>query len=63
MLLVALDFRIVHLATNQTLSIKDIVVRVGVEGVLGGVADTGEMNPRSGPRPCNSTNRRLAVVS
>ena len=62
MLLVALDFRIVHLATNQTLSIEDSVFRVGVEGVLGGVADTGEMNAQSEPRPCNSTNRRLTVV-
>ena len=41
MFLVTLDFRIVHLATNQTLSVKDSVFRVGMEGVLGGVTDTG----------------------
>jgi len=44
MLLVSLDFRVIHLTTNQTLSIKDSVFRVGVEGVLGGVTDTEEMN-------------------
>jgi len=42
--LVTLDFRIVHLATNQTLRVKDGVFRVGVEGVLGGITDTEEMN-------------------
>jgi len=62
MLLVALDFRIVKLATNQTLSVKDSVFRVGVEGVLGGVADTEEMDGRSEPRTCNSTSRGLTVV-
>jgi len=48
-LLVALDFRIVHFTTNQTLSVKDSVFRVGVEGVLGGVTNTGEMNEPSEP--------------
>ena len=47
MLLVTLDLRIVHLATNQTLGIKDSVFRVGVEGVLGGVTDTEGMNELS----------------
>ncbi len=37
---VTLDFGIVHLATNKTFRVKDSVGRVGVEGVLGGVADT-----------------------
>ena len=41
MLLIALDFGIVHLTANQALSVKDSVFRVGVEGVLGGVTDTG----------------------
>jgi hypothetical protein len=40
MFLVTLDFRIFQLATNQTLSVKDSVFRVGVEGVLGGITDT-----------------------
>ena len=44
MLLVTLDFRVVRLATNQTLSVKDSVFRVGVEGILSGVANTGEVN-------------------
>ena len=44
MLLVTLDFGIVNLATNQTLSVKDSVFRVGVEGVLGGVTDTVKAN-------------------
>ena len=57
MLLVALDFRIVHLATNQTLSVKDSIFRVGVEGVLGGVADTGEANTLSETRPWDSTKK------
>jgi len=47
MLLVTLDLRIVHLATNQTLSVKDSILRVGVEGVLGGVTNTEEMNELS----------------
>ena len=47
MLLVTLDLRIVHLATNQTLGIKDSVFWVGVEGVLGGVTDTEGMNELS----------------
>ena len=51
MLLVTLDLRIVHLATNQTLSIKDSILRVGVEGVLGGVTDTEEMSEPSGTKP------------
>jgi len=50
MLLVTLDFRIVKLATNQTLSVKDSVFRVGVESVLGGVADTEEMHAPSESR-------------
>jgi len=50
MLLVTLDFRIAKLATNQTLRVKDSVFRVGVEGVLGGVADTGGMDEPSEPR-------------
>jgi len=44
MLLVTLDLRIVHLTTNQTLSVEDGIFRVGVESVLGGVTDTVEMN-------------------
>ena len=51
MLLVTLDFRILHLATNQTLSVKDSVFRVGVEGVLGGVTDPAEMNAPLGAQP------------
>ena len=47
MFLVTLDLRIAHLATNQTLSVKDSVFRVGVEGVLGGVTDTEEINELS----------------
>jgi hypothetical protein len=47
MLLVTLDFRIVHLTTNQTFGIKDSVFRVGVEGVLGGVSDTARKNTSS----------------
>ena len=47
MLLVTLDLRIVHLATNQTLSIKDSILRVGVEGVLGGITDTATMDELS----------------
>jgi hypothetical protein len=46
MLLVALDFRIFQLATNQTLSVKDSVFRVGVEGILSGVTDTTKVNPQ-----------------
>jgi hypothetical protein len=45
--LVALDFRIVQLATNQTLSVKNSVFWVGVEGVLGGIADTTQVNEPS----------------
>lgn len=44
MFLVTLDFRIARLAANQTLSIKDSVFRVGVEGVLCGITDTEEMS-------------------
>ena len=44
MLLVTLDLWIVHLATNQTLRVKDSVFRVGVEGILGGIADTATAN-------------------
>ena len=47
MLLVTLDFGIIHFATNQTLSVEDSVFRVGVEGVLGGVTDTEGMNELS----------------
>jgi hypothetical protein len=45
--LVALDFRIVQLATNQTLGVKDRIFRVRVEGVLGGITDTARMNEPS----------------
>jgi hypothetical protein len=44
MFLVTLDFRIFQLATNQTLSVKDSVFRVCVEGVLGGITDTARTN-------------------
>lgn len=44
MLLVTLDFWILRLATNQTLSVKDSIFRIGVEGVLGGVTNTKETN-------------------
>ena len=47
MLLITFDFRIVHLATNQTLSVKDSVFRVGVEGVLSGITDTEGVNEPS----------------
>jgi len=47
MLLVTLDLRVVHLATNQTLSVKDSIRRVGVEGILGGVNDTEETSELS----------------
>jgi len=46
MLLVTLDFRIFHLTTNQTLSVKDSVFQVGVEGILGGITNTTIMNAR-----------------
>ena len=36
MFLVALDLWIIHLATNQTCSVKDNISRTRVEGVLGG---------------------------
>ena len=62
MLLVTLDLRIVHLATNQTLSIKDSILRVGVEGVLGGVADTVETNALLETQPSGLTNKGLTVV-
>jgi hypothetical protein len=63
MFLVTLDFRIFQLATNQTLSVKDSVFRVGVEGVLGGIADT----TRTSERVRKATQRtkpavRLTVV-
>ena len=57
MFLVTLDLRIVHLATNQTLSVEDSVFRVGVEGVLGSVADTVETNATSEAQPYGPTNR------
>ena len=38
---VADDFWVVHLAANETLGVEDGVFRVGVEGVLGGITDTG----------------------
>ena len=47
MFLVSLDFWIVHLATNQTFGVKDSVFRVGMESVLGGVADTARMSALS----------------
>ena len=57
MFLVTLDFRFVHLATDQTLGVKDSVFRVGVEGILGGITDTVEMralserhSPVTGPK-------------
>ncbi|KAL7278603.1 LOW QUALITY PROTEIN: hypothetical protein ACG7TL_007604 [Trametes sanguinea] len=37
---VALNLRIIELATDETLSVKDRVLRVGVEGVLRGVTNT-----------------------
>lgn len=43
-LLVTFYFRIVHPTTNQTLSIKDSVFRVGVECILSGITDTGEVH-------------------
>lgn len=36
---VALDVRVVHLATNKSLGVENGVRRVGVESVLGGVTD------------------------
>ena len=47
MLLITFDFRIVHLATNQTLSVKDSVFWIGVKGVLGGITDTTTINESS----------------
>ena len=47
MFLVTFEFRIVHLTTNQTLSVKDSVFRVVVEGVLGGITDTATINKLS----------------
>jgi len=44
---VALELRIVHLATNQTLIIKESIPQVGMEGILGGVVNTEEMNELS----------------
>ena len=40
MLHVALDLRIIELATNETLRVEHRVLRVGVEGVLRAVTDT-----------------------
>ena len=37
---VALDFRVIGLATNQTLGVEDGVLRVGVERVLRAVTNT-----------------------
>ena len=62
MLLVTLDLRIVHLTTNQTFSVEDSVLRVGVEGVLGGVTDTAGVNAPSETRSCDWTNNGLTVV-
>ena len=59
MLLVALGFRIVRLAANQTLSVKDSVFRVRVEGVLGGITDT-TTNVRNLTQ--RVTDERLTVV-
>jgi len=41
MLLVTLNLGVIYFTTNQTLSVEDSIFRVGVEGVLGGVTDTG----------------------
>ena len=46
MLLVALDLWIIHLATNQTFSVKDSIFWMGVEGLLGGVSGTKEIKER-----------------
>ena len=62
MFLVTLDFRVFHLTTNQTFSVKDSVFRVGVEGILGGITDTTTMGARSEARPRGLTNQRLTVV-
>ena len=40
MLLITQYFWIIHLTTDETLSVEDGVFRVGVEGVLGGITDT-----------------------
>jgi NAD-specific glutamate dehydrogenase len=37
---VALNLILIHLATNETLGVKDSVLGVGMEGVLGRVTDT-----------------------
>ena len=50
MLLVMLDLRIVHLTSNQTLSVKDSGFWVGVEGILG-IADTTKVNVLSEANP------------
>ena len=39
MFLVTIDFWIIHLTTNETFGVENGVFRVGVVGVLGGVAD------------------------
>jgi len=44
MLLVTLDFGVVQLATNQTLSVEDSVFWIGVEGILSGITDTEEVD-------------------
>ena len=62
MFLVALDFRIFQLATNQTFSVKDSVFRVGVEGILSGVTDTSKVNPQSEMKLESLMNKRLTVV-
>ena len=39
MLLITQYFWIIHLTTDETLSVEDGVFRVGVEGILGRVTD------------------------
>lgn len=41
-LLVTLDFGVVEFAADETFCVKDGVFGVRVEGVLGGITDTGD---------------------
>jgi len=63
MLLVTLNLRIIHLATNQTFGIEDSVFRVRVEGVLCGVTDTARINASLKSSPtADRRKQRLTVV-
>ena len=56
---VALDLGIIELATNETLSVEDGVLRVRVVGILGGVTNTeNSWSERSDGMRYDATHRR-----